>query len=246
VLQTLTVHGDLPDLNGQVITIAVENVYPPFNEITVDGLGVGWDYDVLAEICSRLNCIPQFVETEWAVLIDSVSSGDIDMAANGITVTDERRELVAFSDPYISFSQTMVARIDETRFETVDEFVSNPTFVVLVSENTTNYEAAVGLFGADSNRILTTTSAYDDMLFTLLNNDADALILDDLVATEWIAGYADAVKAIPGEITVPEELAFIFPLESALVEPFNQALASMRLDGTLRAITEHWFLGNES
>lgn len=79
----------LPDLEGRVITVAVENAYPPFNMLGEDGQGMGWDYDTVNEICRRLNCTPEFVETAWEGMILSVSQGQFDMAGDGITITED-------------------------------------------------------------------------------------------------------------------------------------------------------------
>ena len=80
----------LPDLGGQTITVAVENAYIPFNFIDPDtGEALGWDYDVLNEMCVRLNCVPDFVQTSWDGMILAVSNGEYDMAADGITIKVE-------------------------------------------------------------------------------------------------------------------------------------------------------------
>ena len=51
----------LPDLDGTTITVAVEDAYPPFNYVDEDsGESIGWDYDVVSEICNRINCVPEF------------------------------------------------------------------------------------------------------------------------------------------------------------------------------------------
>ncbi len=70
--------------------MAVENAYLPFNYIDpTSGEAAGWDYDAVGEICNRLNCVPEFVATGWEGMIIAVSEGQFDMAADGITITDE-------------------------------------------------------------------------------------------------------------------------------------------------------------
>src|SRR5262245_34869980 len=76
---------ELPALGGRKITVAVENAYKPFNFVDTDtGEALGWDYDTLAEICNRLNCVPEFVETSWDGMFVALANGDFDMAADGI------------------------------------------------------------------------------------------------------------------------------------------------------------------
>ena len=82
--------GHLPDLGGRTVTVAVENAYMPFNVIDEEtGEAVGWDYDTLGLICELVNCVPEFVETSWEGMIVAVSNGEYDMAADGITITEE-------------------------------------------------------------------------------------------------------------------------------------------------------------
>ena len=87
--------GHLPDLGGRTVTVAVENAYMPFNVIDEEtGEAVGWDYDTLGLICELVNCQPEFVETSWEGMIVAVSNGEYDMAADGITITEERARLM--------------------------------------------------------------------------------------------------------------------------------------------------------
>ena len=233
---------ELPDLGGRVITVAVENVYPPFNFLDENDEGMGWDYDVMAEICERLNCVAELVETSWDAMIVSVSLGELDMAANGITITEERKELVAFSDGYITLTQVFLVRTDDDRFTTVEEFIADETLLIGVNPATTNYETAVALLGdEDSPRLLTLDQ--DVAVQALLAGDLDAVIVDGFVGERYTTLYPDDLKLLDEELTAPEELGFIFPLDSDLVEPINRALASMRQDETLDELNLYWFGG---
>src|SRR5512141_1179079 len=81
----------LPDLKGKTITVAVENAYPPFNSIDqASGKGAGWDYDALAEICKRLNCVPEFKQAAWDGIFPAMQAGEYDMLADGVTFTEDR------------------------------------------------------------------------------------------------------------------------------------------------------------
>ena len=88
---------ELPDLGGKTITVAVENAYPPFNSIDeATSKGVGWDYDVVGEICKRLNCVPEFKQAAWDGIFPAMQAGEYDMLADGVTVTITRTKIVAF------------------------------------------------------------------------------------------------------------------------------------------------------
>lgn len=106
--------AELPDLGGQVVTVAVENAYPPFNYIDeATGEGVGWDYDTVREICNRINCVPEFQEAAWDGIFPAMQAGEFDWLADGVTYTEERDQIVDFSIPYVTIGQVLLVRADE-------------------------------------------------------------------------------------------------------------------------------------
>ena len=229
--------GALPDLDGRAITVAVENLYLPFNYLDpATGEGAGWDYDALGEICNRLNCTPEFQATGWEGMIIAVAEGQFDMAADGITITDERAQQVDFSDGYISVEQRLLARIDEDRFATLEEFEAGD-FLVGTQTGTTNYETAVGVYGEDR---IVGFSDFALVIQALIAGDVDAVIIDDTAGQGYQGENADSLKLLDGSLA-SDELGFIFPKGSDLVDPVNAALADMKADGTMDALAEKFF-----
>lgn len=228
----------LPDLDGRVVTVAVENAYIPFNFIDEDtGEPDGWDYDALAEICARLNCVPEYIEQSWEGMIVAVSNGEYDLAAGGITVTDERKEIVAFSDGYIDVAQRMMVQLDEDRFASVADFVEGD-YIIGVQIATTNYNAAKDLAGEER---LVGYETFGFAVQALIAGDVDAVVMDDVAGQGYVGVNAEDLRLLPEALT-SEELAFIYSLDSDLVGPFNAALASMRADGALMDINRKWGL----
>jgi polar amino acid transport system substrate-binding protein len=234
---TTAAAGALPDLQGREITVAVENAYLPFNYIDpASGEGAGWDYDAVGEICSRLNCVPEFVATGWEGMIIAVSEGQFDMAADGITITDERAQQVDFSDGYISVEQRLLVRLDEDRFTTLEEFEAGD-YIVGTQTGTTNFETASSIYGED--RII----AFGDFplaIQALIAGDVDAVIIDDTAGVGYQGENADVLKLIDGSLA-SDALGFIFPKGSDLVAPFNAALAAMEEDGTMEELAQKFF-----
>ena len=229
--------GSLPDLGGREVTVAIENAYLPFNFIRLDtGEAAGWDYDALAEICKRLNCKPSYQEIAWDNMIAAVAAGQFDLAADGITITDERAKVVDFSDGYISVQQRLMVRNDETRVETIEAFTGSE-LKLATQKGTTNYEEAIKLVGEAR---VTAFDTFGDAVQALITNDVDAVIIDDTAGQGYIGVNSDKIKLLPGSL-VSQELGFVFPKGSDLVEPFNAALQAMREDGTLETINAKWF-----
>ncbi|MEW6717064.1 MAG: transporter substrate-binding domain-containing protein [Chloroflexota bacterium] len=228
----------LPDLAGKVINIAVENAYLPFNYINLEtGEAEGWDYDFINEACARLNCVPNWIEFGWDTMIAAVGDGQFDMAADGITITEERAKQVDFSEGYVAIEQRLLVRIDETRFEGPDDFAANPELILGEQVNTTNYLAAVELVGEE--RVIT----FDDFGMTvqaLIAGDVDGVIIDEVAGLGYLGANKDQLKLI-GRSVSSDMLGFVFPKGSDLVAAFNAVIAQMKKDGFLEQINQKWF-----
>ncbi len=232
----------LPDLDGRVITIAVENAYIPFNfEALATGEVAGWDYDFIDEACARLNCVPDYIEFGWDTMIASVADGQFDMAADGITITEERAKNVDYSDGYVSIDQRLLVRADDDRFESADELGADPDTMLAEQVGTTNYNAALNFLPDD--RILA-TDTFPLAIQALISGDVDGVIIDEIAGLGYIGVRGDELKLVGPSISF-DELGFIFEKGSDLVEPFNAVLAAMREDGFLEELNAKWFVMSE-
>jgi len=238
-LGVASAQSELPDLGGRIVTVAVENAYPPFNYLDESGNAVGWDYDTVGEICARLNCVPEYIETSWEGMIIAVSNGEFDMAADGITITEERAEIVDFSGGYAQIIQRLMVKVGEARFNTIADFVAGD-YTVGVQLATTNFLTAQELLG--DARIVGFTD-FGAAVQALIAGDIDGVIIDDVAGSGYVGENAEAIALLNDAIKSSEQLGFIFPKGSDLVEPFNAAFRSMIADGSLNAINAEWGFG---
>jgi polar amino acid transport system substrate-binding protein len=235
---TAAAEGELPDLGGEEITVAVENAYLPFNYIDPEtGDGAGWDYDAWDAICEKLNCTPVYTEAAWDGMIQAVSDGQFDAAADGITITDERAEVVDFSDGYIQVDQRLLVRVDEDRFESADDIEADDSIKIGTQTGTTNYDTAVELWGESR---IQAFEQFPVAVQALLNGDVDVVIMDETAGLGYVGENKEELKLV-GEPLKSDELGFIFPKGSDLVEPVNAALAAMAEDGTLDELAGKYF-----
>jgi polar amino acid transport system substrate-binding protein len=233
-----TSDGALPDLKGKEIVIAVENAYIPFNYIRLDtNKPEGWDYDALAEICKRLHCTPVWQESSWDLMIGAVAENQYDMATDGITITDERAKQVDFSDGYMTVDQRILVQKGQTKFTAIDDFKTDTTLKLGTQKATTNYDEAVKLVGEGR---VNGYETFGDAVLAVISGDVDGVMIDDTAGQGYVGANKDAVELLPGKL-VSQELGFIFPKGSELVEPVNAALAAMRADGTLDKLAAKWF-----
>jgi len=227
------------DLGGREITIAVENAYLPFNYIdATTGEAAGWDYAAIDDICSRLNCVPKYETFDWDPMIQAVSDGQFDMAADGITITDERAQVVDFSDGYINIDQRILVAIDNGEIASEADLVAADC-AVAVQGGTTNAATAERIVGADR---LTLVDDFGFAVQAVIVGDACATIIDETAGQGYIGENPEKIKLV-GESLSADQLGFIFPKGSDLVEPFNMAISAMKEDGTMAALGEEYFSG---
>ncbi|QYK50821.1 MAG: transporter substrate-binding domain-containing protein [Anaerolineales bacterium] len=231
--------GDaIVDLDCREVTVAIENAYLPFNYVDAEtGIPGGWDYDAWDEICTRLHCTPVYVEAGWDGMIQAVADGQFDAAADGITITEDRAQIVDFSIGYVNIDVRLLVRQDETRIESIEDIVNDPSLKLGTQTSTTNYEIAATYLPED--RI----QAFEQFPFAvqaLVSGDIDAVIIDETAGQGYLGENADVLKLV-GPSMSSDQLGFIFPKGSDLVGPVNEALRAMMADGTLSELNTKYF-----
>jgi polar amino acid transport system substrate-binding protein len=231
--------GETPDLGGQSITVAVENAYPPFNYIDEEsGEAVGWDYDVVSEICNRINCTPEFQEAAWDGIFPAMSAGEYDMLADGVTITEERKEVVDFSIPYVIVGQVLLVLSDNDASS--EDITADENVIVGTQLGTTNEIVAKDYFPDER---IKSFEDFGAATLALQAGDVDAVVIDNVSAFGFMTEN-EGVFQIAGSLTSDEELGFAFPPDSELTAAVNAALESMQADGTLQELNQKWGLSD--
>ncbi|MFN8560599.1 MAG: transporter substrate-binding domain-containing protein [Anaerolineae bacterium] len=215
-----------------------ENAYAPYNYLDNDGKGIGWDYDTFHDICRLLNCVPEFQQMAWDGMLLAVSQGQVDVAADGITYTEERDETVDFSTLYQAYDETLLVRGDEDRFSSAEELKAIPDYIVGTQLGTTNELTSQEVFG-DAH-----IGSYDQFpaaVQALINGEVDAVEIDRPAGLALLHRHAGQPARAGREASPPRGLAFAFPPGSDLIDPINQAKAAMEADGTWDDIYRTWF-----
>jgi ABC-type amino acid transport substrate-binding protein len=233
----------LPDLKGRKISAVTGNDFTPLNFVDpTTGKAMGWEYDAINEICRRLNCTVDWQVAAWDTMIAAVHAGQYDVAAEGITITDERRQQVDFSIPYMTSQQFMLVRKGENRFKTPQEFAADPKLLIGSQAGTTNFYAAVYnvLDGKEDNPRIKLFETFGAAVQALLHGDVDMVLMDAASSRGYIGANPDKLAIIGGPLT-SEDYGFIFTPQSDLVEPFDAAIAQMRADGYTDYLNNRWF-----
>jgi polar amino acid transport system substrate-binding protein len=233
-----TVCAQLSDLEGRTLKVGSDTTYPPYEFVDeATGEIQGFDVDLVNAICERINCVAQFQTTAWDGIFAAVNAGEFDMVASGISITEEREEIVDFSEGYFEVNKAIVVRAEDEAL-TFENFKNNAELLVGGQTGTTDGDFAEEQFGRDRVRLYDTTAA---AVLALINGDVAGVSLDDTAADAYVAEYAGQIVANIRGMATGEQNGLVFPEGSDLVDPFNAGLASLKEDGTLEQLIDKWF-----
>jgi polar amino acid transport system substrate-binding protein len=235
--------AEVPDLQGRAVTVVTENAYPPLQFLDAGGTAIGWEYDAMADIAKRLNIVVTYANTSWDAMIPAVSEGQFDIGMTGITIRDDRKEKVDFSDPYMRSEMVMLVRGDEARFTDAKSFGANPDLLIAAQPGTTPFYVSVYdvLDGNEANPRIKLMETFGATVEALKSGDVDLVLTDGTAGKGYVDASGGALKIVGGPLGT-EDFGFIFPKGSDLVAPINAAIAEMKADGTIEALNKKWFL----
>lgn len=227
------------DLGGREIKVGSDTTYPPFEFVDENKQIVGFDPDLLAEICRRANCKAVFTTTAWDGIFVALSQGQFDAVASGVTITDERRKNIDFSEPYLRYGQVVLVRMDETAVTGIDTLTGK---MVAVQTGTTNDEKASSLQKEGKVGDVRRYETFALAVKALINKDVDAVIIDSYAADGFINITPDKLKKV-GEPFTSEALGIALKKgDTVLKQAFDAALEQMKADGTLDSLYKKWFV----
>ena len=235
---------DLPDLDGRTVVVVTENAYPPLQFVDPSsGKAIGWEYDAIRELAERLNFELQIENTSWDAMIAAVSEGQFDVGMTGITIRDDRREKVDFSEAYMRSEMFMLVRAAEQRFSSAEEFAAIDDGLIGAQAGTTPFYTAVYevLDGDEANPRIRLFETFGASIQALRTGDVDLVLTDGTAGAGYVDASPDVFKLV-GDAMGSEDFGFIFPKGSELVRPFNAGIDAMRADGTLDKLNTRWFL----
>ena len=194
-------------------------------------------------MAQRLNMKVKYETISWDAMIPAVSEGQFDMGMTGITITDERKAMVDFSDAYMRSQSVMMARSDDSRFTDAKSFGADEALLIGAQAGTTPFYTAVYevLDGNESNPCIKLFETFGTSVEALKAGDVDTVLTDMTAGQGYVAASEGKLKLV-GEPLGTEDFGFIFPKGSELAAPMNAAIAALKADGTLDALNKKWFL----
>lgn len=223
-------------VQAQSVRIATEGVYPPWNFVDESGNPAGYEIDLGNEICKRAALECTFQLNDWDSIIPNLVAGNYDVIMAGMSVTDERKASIDFSADYFppEPSKYMV------RAGTALDF-DNLSGVNIGVQSSTIQAAYVDQNLAAANTVKAFANA-DQALADLNAGNVDVILADGNYLTEVVAGSGGALELVGPDVSIGGGVAAgLRKADDELEGKINEAIASMKADGTLDAMIIKWF-----
>ncbi|MEA3376215.1 MAG: basic amino acid ABC transporter substrate-binding protein [Chloroflexota bacterium] len=225
--------GEPVDLG--LITIGTNAEYPPFEYVDDEGNITGFDIDLMTAIAGEAGFEFEFVNTRWDGIFVALASGEFDAVISAATITEEREEMVDFSDPYFNAGQMIAVRADETEIEGPEDLAGKRVGVQLGTTGdiwlTDETEAEVVRY--DEN-----TLAFQ----ALANGDVDAAVADGPTAADIIRANPEMnLTLVEGVYTEEQYGVAVNPDRQDLLEAINAGLAAVKESGKYDEIYDTYF-----
>ena len=227
--------AELTTVETGKLTMATNATFPPYEMTTDSGELEGIDVDTAKAIAEKLGLELQIDDMDFDAALLSVQQGKADIVMAGVTVTDERKAVMDFSDSYATGIQSIIVPND-SEIASPDDLAGKK---IGTQRGTTGYIYCSDDFGEDS------VVAYDSGLTAvqaLNNGQVDAVVIDNAPATEYVA--ANPGLKVLDTSYAEEDYAIGMAKGSALEDAVNKALEELKADGTLQAIVDKYINAN--
>jgi basic membrane protein A len=219
-----------------VVTVGMNAEYPPFEFVDESGEISGFDVDLVNAIAEVAGFEVELVNTRWDGIFVALQSGEFDMVASAATITEEREEIVDFSNPYFNAGQ-MIA-VPEADAETITSPEDLPGLRVGVQGGTTGDIAVSEIEGVEVVRYDEITLAFQ----ALGAGDIDAIVNDGPVSADIISKNPELGAVLVGDPFTDEFYGIaVQPDLPELLDAVNAALETIIADGTYAQIYQEWF-----
>lgn len=223
--------GELTTVEAGKLTMATNAAFPPYEMTTDAGEFEGIDIETAQAIADKLGLELQIDDMDFDAALLSVQQGKADIVMAGVTVTDERKAVMDFSDSYATGIQSIIVP-EGSDIASPDDLAGKK---IGTQRGTTGYIYCSDDFG-DENVV-----AYDDGLTAvqaLNNGQVDAVVIDNAPAQEFIA--ANPGLKILDTSYAEEDYAIGMAKNSPLEDAVNSVLEELKADGTLQAIVDKY------
>ncbi|WP_296430263.1 transporter substrate-binding domain-containing protein [Yoonia sp.] len=228
----LAVAGSFAMADGHaVVRLGTEGAYAPYNFINDAGEVDGFERELGDELCLRAELTCEWVTNEWDSIIPNLVSGNYDAIIAGMSITDERKEVIDFSEAY--------TQPDPSAFLAMGD-VDLTTAVIAAQSSTIQASYVTGIVGAT----LLEFASPDETIAAVKAGEADA-VLADKAFLEPIAMSDAEMSFVGDDVLIGGGIGLgVRQSDTELRDKFTAAIQSMKADGTLNELIVNWLPGS--
>lgn len=222
---------------GELI-MGLDDSFPPMGFRDENNELAGFDVDVAKEVCNRLGVELKLQQIIWDTKEQELNTGKIDCIWNGFTITEERKEQVLFTKPYMNNRQVLVVKSDSP-LEKLPDFEGKKLALQAGSSAADALNAS-----ADFKEKLTDVVEFDENLTALMDLEkggVDVVLMDEVVANYNIQTGKFDIKVLDEALATEEYGIGFRKKDAALMNKVQKALEDMAKDGKLAEISNKWF-----
>ncbi|MDD6174599.1 MAG: amino acid ABC transporter substrate-binding protein [Firmicutes bacterium] len=219
------------------VIVGVDNGFPPMGFLNDQNELVGFDIDVAKVVFEKLGMEVEFLAIDWNAKEQELNTKKVDCLWNGYTITDERKEKVNFSDPYMKNAQVVVVKKD-SGYTSLSDLAGKKLALQSGSSAADALEEA-----ADFKASLGGINEFGDNMKAFMDLEAgmsDAVLLDQVVADYYIKSNNKDWIVLDEKLAL-EEYGVGFRKDDPLRDKVNDTLKELAADGTLAKISTEWF-----
>ncbi|MHA6691067.1 transporter substrate-binding domain-containing protein [Devosia sp. A449] len=223
----------------ETVRIATEGAYAPWNFLNDAGEPAGYEIDLGNAICAQAELTCEFIINDWDSIIPNLLAGNYDVIMAGMSITDERRESIDFTQNYFPpdpsrFAAAAGASLDFAALSGVRIGVQSGTIQAAYAEQNL----------ADGNTIVSFSTA-DQAMADLAAGNLDTILADGAYLEPVVAASGGGLEMVGEEIMIGDGVGPGFRKDEAeLKGKFDDALTALKKDGTVDKLIAQWFDGH--
>ncbi|MBS9403356.1 transporter substrate-binding domain-containing protein [Halomonas sp. TRM85114] len=231
----------LASANDEPLAVVTDPSFVPFEMMDQEtGEMVGFDMDIISEVAERAGFEYDLETMDFNGIIPAIQTGNVDIAIAGVTITEERAEIVDFSDPYYDSGLRILVSADDDSVEEIEDLKGKK---IGTKVGSTSYDYLEENLGDEAD--ITPYPGSSDMYMALLGGSVDAVFYDAPNVGYFSQTRGEGRVKVVGPLYEGQQYGIVLVKGSEWVEPVNEALAEMKEDGTYDDIHAKWF-GSDS
>ncbi|PIV53477.1 MAG: basic amino acid ABC transporter substrate-binding protein [Elusimicrobia bacterium CG_4_10_14_0_8_um_filter_37_32] len=216
-----------------ILKIGTDATYPPFEIIdTTTGELVGFDIDLMKEICKEISKKPEFIIVPFDGIIAGLKQKKYDAIISAMTITDERSKEVGFSKPYFLAGQSIVVREDNNSIKSLNDLINKKIGVQLGTTGEIEAKKILNVVVVSYDNI---SAAFID----LKNGRIDAII-NDIPTNRLIVNQKGKMKIVGEPLTKECYGIAVRQEDKKLLELINCTLDKIQKNGIQRKLYRKW------